>query len=140
MGIKHYVIYDGNCNFCVTFTQFLETFDKGKLFSYFPMQDKDSLQKFNISPKDCELGMILINSNNYDQRWQGSSAAEKIVELLPNGELFINAYRAISGLKWLGERTYLQVRDNRYNWFGSQEKTYYSQFNFNCKNNSDCSV
>ncbi len=140
MNIKYYVIYDGNCNFCVTFTQILESFDQGKLFSYFPMQDTDNLQRFNVSSEDCELGMILMNSDNLAQRWQGSSAAEKIVELLPNGELFINAYRAIPGLKWLGDKTYLQVRDNRYRWFGSREKTYYSEFNFSCQKDSDCSV
>lgn len=62
------------------------------------------------------------------------------MELLPNGQLFINTYRAIPGLKWLGDNSYLQIRDNRYKWFGSREKTYYPPYNFNCKNNPDCSI
>jgi predicted DCC family thiol-disulfide oxidoreductase YuxK len=34
--MKYQVIYDGNCNLCVTFTQLLERFDQGKLFDYIP--------------------------------------------------------------------------------------------------------
>ena len=137
--MKYHVIYDGNCNLCVTFTQLLENFDQGNLFNYISMQETNTLQQLNITPEDCKLGMILINSNDLTESYQGSDAAEKIVELLPNGQLFINAYRAIPGLKWLGDRTYLQVRDNRYQWFGSRQETYYSQYNFSCKNNSACS-
>ena len=36
--MSYYVIYDGNCNLCVTFTQLLETFDQGQRFQYIPMQ------------------------------------------------------------------------------------------------------
>jgi predicted DCC family thiol-disulfide oxidoreductase YuxK len=125
---KYYVIYDGNCNLCVTFTQLLENFDKGNLFNYIPMQETEILEQLNVSSVDCELGMMLINSNNLNERWQGSLAAEKIMELLPNGQLFINTYRAIPGLKWLGDNSYLQIRDNRYQWFGSREKPYYSTY------------
>lgn len=138
MTKKYYVIYDGNCNLCVTFTQLLENFDKGNLFNYIPMQNTEVLAQFKVTSDDCELGMILINSNNLSERWQGSLAAEKIMELLPNGQLFITAYRAIPSLKWLGDNSYLQIRDNRYQWFGSREKTYYSTYGLSCKNNPDC--
>ncbi|WP_017293946.1 thiol-disulfide oxidoreductase DCC family protein [Geminocystis herdmanii] len=135
MTKKYHVIYDGNCNLCVTFTQLLENFDKGNLFNYIPMQNIEILQQLNVTSLDCELGMILIDSENLNQRWQGSFAAEKIIELLPNGQFFINAYRAIPSLKWLGDKSYLQIRDNRYQWFGSRENTYYSTYDFSCKNN-----
>ncbi len=140
MNKKYHVIYDGKCNLCVSFTQLLENFDQGNLFNYIPMQNSDVLAQLNITADDCELGMILIDSDNLNQRWQGSSAAEKIIELLPNGSLFVNAYRAIPGLKWLGDHSYLQVRDNRYQWFGSRNETYYSPYNLNCNNNPDCAV
>jgi predicted DCC family thiol-disulfide oxidoreductase YuxK len=136
--MKYIVIYDGNCNLCVTFTQVLERFDQGKLFNYIPMQNKEILQQLNITPQDCELGMILVNPNKLDQRWQGSEAAEKIIELLPNGQLFINTYRRIPGLKWLGDKSYLQIRDNRYQWFGSRQKTYCSPYSVNCDHNPFC--
>jgi predicted DCC family thiol-disulfide oxidoreductase YuxK len=138
--MKYYLIYDGDCNLCVTFTQLLETFVQGDLFNYIPMQEVNLLPELNVMPKDCELGMMLINSKNLSERWQGSEAAEKIIELLPNGRLFLNAYRTIPGLKLCGDKTYLQIRDNRYQWFGRRQQTYYSQYNFTCQNNLDCTA
>jgi predicted DCC family thiol-disulfide oxidoreductase YuxK len=52
------------------------------------------------------MGMILINGRDReaalrdrDQRWQGSNAAEEITRLLPLGDLFIQAYRALPSMK-----------------------------------------
>lgn len=130
--MKYHVIYDGNCNLCVTFTQLLEQFDQGQLFDYIPMQDEANLQRFNITSEDCQMGMILIDGNNSDRRWQGSEAAEEIIALLPMGNAFINAYRLLPGIKGLGDRTYEQIRDNRYSWFGKRN-TYYSAYPFGCQ-------
>ncbi|MGK7879276.1 MAG: thiol-disulfide oxidoreductase DCC family protein [Crocosphaera sp.] len=136
----YHIIYDGNCNLCVTFTQLLAQFDQGNIFDYIPMQDQTTLQQFNITPKDCEMGMILIDGNNTKKRWQGSNAAEEIINLLPLGQAFILAYRALPGMKWLGDKTYEQVRDNRYNWFGKRDNTYQSPYPFGCHENDNCSV
>ena len=133
--MKYHVIYDGNCNLCATFAQLLEQFDRGSIFDYIPMQDKSTLAKFGITAQDCEAGMILIDGIQPEKRWQGSEAAEQIAYLLPLGDAFIAAYRAIPGMKWLGDRTYEQVRDNRYNWFGKRDTTYNSAYPFGC--NSD---
>ncbi|MBZ8179199.1 thiol-disulfide oxidoreductase DCC family protein [Oscillatoria salina] len=132
--MRYHVIYDGNCNLCVTFTQLLENFDRAQLFDYTPMQNEEMLQKFEISPKDCELGMILIDNEKHDRRWQGAAAAEEIVNLLPAGDLFIAAYRSLPGMKWIGDRAYEQLRDNRYTWFGKRETTYHSPFGCAAKN------
>ncbi|MGK7931102.1 MAG: thiol-disulfide oxidoreductase DCC family protein [Microcystaceae cyanobacterium] len=126
--MNYLIIYDGNCNLCVTFTQLLETFDQAKQFNYVPMQNEEVLKQYDITPKDCEMGMILINQTSPNQRWQGSGAAEEIVNLLPMGQAFIAAYRALPGMKFLGDRTYEQIRDNRYQWFGKRQKTYHSPF------------
>lgn len=126
--MTYYLIYDGNCNLCVTFTQLLEQFDQGKLFQYIPMQSTKTLKQWGITPGDCDLGMILFDSQQPQKKWQGSEAAEKIVKLLPLGEVFIAAYAAIPGAKWLGDRSYEQIRDNRYQWFGSREATYQSVY------------
>lgn len=128
----YHVIYDGNCNLCVTFTKLLATFDQGKLFNYIPMQDETTLQQFGITADDCQMGMILIDGGNRKRRWQGSDAAEEIAHLLPLGQAFIAAYRALPGMKWLGDQTYEQIRDNRYNWFGKRETTYQSPYPFGC--------
>lgn len=124
----YYVIYDGNCNLCVNLVRLLEQLDRGDRFRYSPMQDETILQQFSITPQDCELGMILIDADNPAQRWQGSAAAEEIGRLLPLGHLFVDAYRSLPGIKWAGDRTYEQIRDNRYALFGKRETTYQSRY------------
>uniref|UniRef100_A0A2P0ZGE4 Thiol-disulfide oxidoreductase n=1 Tax=[Tolypothrix] sp. PCC 7415 TaxID=373957 RepID=A0A2P0ZGE4_9CYAN len=126
--MTYYVIYDGNCNLCVTLVQLLENLDQGKLFRYSPMQDEQTLAQFGITPQDCEQGMILIDANAPERRWQGSDAAEEIGRLLPLGSVFVDAYRALPGVKWVGDRFYEQIRDNRYTIFGKRSSTYQSGY------------
>ena len=66
------------------------------------MQNKPVLTQFGITAEDCNLGMILIDSEQPTERWQGSSAAEEIARLLLLGDTFIAAYRSIPGMKWIG--------------------------------------
>jgi predicted DCC family thiol-disulfide oxidoreductase YuxK len=120
----YYVIYDGNCNLCVTLVQVLERLDRGQLFSYLPMQDETGLSQLGITTQDCEQGMILIDADALERRWQGSDAAEEIGRLLPLGSGFVTAYRALPGLKWGGDRVYEQIRDHRYGLFGKRDFTY----------------
>ncbi|MDJ0680385.1 MAG: DCC1-like thiol-disulfide oxidoreductase family protein [Xenococcaceae cyanobacterium MO_167.B52] len=134
--MQYHVIYDGNCNLCVTFTQLLEKFDQGNIFSYIPMQNESVLAEFGITSEDCNMGMILIDGNQTDRRWQGSNAAEEIANLLPLGNIFITAYRALPGIKDIGDQAYEQIRDNRYNWFGKRENTYNSAYPFGCNTKS----
>ena len=126
--MTYYVIYDGNCNLCTTLVQLLEKLDQGRQFQYAPMQDQETLRQFGIASQDCEKGIILIDANASRRRWQGSDAAEEIGRLLPLGEVFVNAYRAMPGVKWGGDRLYSQVRDNRYAWFGKRSDLYESAY------------
>lgn len=130
--MTYYVIYDGNCNLCSSLVQLLETLDKGQMFQYAPMQDGQILQRWGITPQDCEMGMILINADKPDQRWQGSAAAEEIGRLLPLGDVFVTAYRSLPGLKWMGDRVYEQVRDNRYTLFGKRSSVYQTAYSIDC--------
>ncbi len=137
--MSYYTIYDGDCNLCVTFVQQLEQIDRGNLFRYIPMQDKQTLAKFGVTEDDCQQGMMLINGEDLTQRWQGSAAAEAIGKLLPGVNLAIDLYRWIPGLKWLGDRGYLQIRDNRYQWFGKRNLTYLSPYQFQSCQADNCS-
>jgi predicted DCC family thiol-disulfide oxidoreductase YuxK len=120
----YWIIYDGRCNLCVSLVQALEQLDQGKLFRYVPMQDHTTLSQWQITPQDCEAGMILRSDSHPQQRWQGSNAAEEIARLFPLGGAVIAAYRQIPSLKWLGDQVYGQVRDHRYAWFGARSETY----------------
>lgn len=133
------VIYDGNCNLCVTLVQLLESLDSGKMFEYAPMQEEETLSRFGITPKDCEMGMILIDADAPQRRWQGSDAAEEIGRLLPIGIIFVEAYRALPGVKWAGDRIYEQIRDNRYTLFGKRAATYQSGYPISCSSQGTCS-
>lgn len=130
--MTYYVIYDGNCNLCSSLVQILENLDKGQMFRYAPMQDEQTLQRWGITPQDCELGMILIDGDQPRQRWQGSAAAEEIGRLLPMGDVFVTAYRGLPGFKWLGDRVYEQVRDNRYALFGKRKSVYQTAYSVDC--------
>ncbi|HBL14745.1 MAG TPA: thiol-disulfide oxidoreductase [Cyanobacteria bacterium UBA11162] len=136
--MKYHVIYDGNCNLCVTLVQILENLDKGQLFDYIPMQHEDACKNFGVTPQDCEMGMILMDGTSPDRRWQGSDAAEEIGRLLPMGDAFISAYRAMPGIKWVGDRAYEQIRDNRYSWFGRRSSTYKSAYPVGCNATEKC--
>ncbi|HEY9619429.1 MAG TPA: DCC1-like thiol-disulfide oxidoreductase family protein [Crinalium sp.] len=126
--MSYYVIYDGNCNLCVNLVKLLEELDQGKQFRYIPMQDQAGLTQMGIISEDCEMGMILLNPDAPEQRWQGSDAAEEIGRLLPLGEAFVAAYRALPGVKWGGDRLYAQIRDNRYTLFGKRSSVYQSLY------------
>lgn len=138
--MSYYVIYDGNCNLCTTLVQQLETLDKGQLFQYIPMQDKIALSHFGITAEDCEMGMILMDADAPEHRWQGSDAAEEIGRLLPGGNAFVAAYRALPGVKWMGDRVYEQVRDNRYTLFGKRSSTYHSAYPASFCSQGNCSI
>lgn len=124
----YYVIYDGNCNLCVSLVQGLEQLDRGRLFTYIPMQDQANLAVLGVTAQDCELGMLLIDAEQPSDRWQGSAAAEEIGRLLPLGAGLVAVYRSLPGVKWSGDRLYEQVRDNRYAWFGQRSQTYTSHY------------
>lgn len=134
--MSYHVIYDGNCNLCVTLVQLLENLDKGQMFRYTPMQDQETLNSWGITPQDCEMGMILIDADAPQNRWQGSDAAEEIGRLLPGSSAFVAAYRALPGVKWVGDRAYEQIRDNRYTIFGKRSSTYHSAYPVGCSTGS----
>jgi predicted DCC family thiol-disulfide oxidoreductase YuxK len=96
------------------------------------MQDQPLLQQWGITPQDCELGMILLDADAPNRRWQGTAAAEEIGRLLPMGDVFVNAYRSLPGLKWVGDRAYEQIRDNRYTLFGKRQSTYKTAYSVDC--------
>lgn len=128
LTMTYYVVYDGQCNLCVTFVRSLESLDKGEMFRFAPMQDTSTLQQWGIMPQDCQLGVILIDANAPERRWQGTAAAEEIGKLLPGGNVVVDTYRALPGVKWVGDRIYEQVRDNRYTLFGKRQNTYTSPY------------
>ena len=129
---KYYVIYDGNCNLCVSLVKLLEKLDQGKTFNYAAMQEMGVLSALDINEDDCQKGMILISTTTPQQKWQGSDAAEEIARILPTGDIFIKFYRLLPGFKNMGDGLYSYIRDNRYDLFGKTGETYFSDFPISC--------
>jgi len=125
---RFYVIYDGYCNLCVNLVKSLESLDQGRRFQYVPMQAEETLRSLAIAPEDCEQGMILLETQEPFRRWQGSDAAEEIGRILPLGSPLVEVYRQLPGVKWMGDRLYAQMRDNRYAWFGGRDRLYESAY------------
>ncbi|MGF1515214.1 MAG: thiol-disulfide oxidoreductase DCC family protein [Elainellaceae cyanobacterium] len=124
----YHVIYDGSCNLCVNLVKALETLDQGQRFRYIPMQDEVLIDRLDVTPQSCQLGMIVVDADQPQQRWQGSDAAEKIAQVLPLSQPIVAAYLAVPGLKQAGDRLYEQVRDNRYQIFGKRSQVYRSAY------------
>lgn len=126
--MSHLVIYDGTCNLCLRLVQLLERLDQGRQLRYAPMQDQETLSRFDINTQDCEQGMILVDIDSPERRWRGSEAIEEIGRLLPLGDQFIRAYRALPGLKKIGDHGYEMLRDRRYALFGQRSTPYQSNY------------
>jgi predicted DCC family thiol-disulfide oxidoreductase YuxK len=118
------IIYDGLCNLCSAGVQAVYALDQGRLFAYLPMQDETALATWGITPSTCAQGMILLDTRNPDQRWQGSTAVEQLATLVPGMATWVEAYRGMTGLKSWGDAGYAQIRDHRYEWFGRRATVY----------------
>jgi len=121
------VIYDGHCNLCVNLVRSLESLDEGQRLQYIPMQDRVALARYGLTPADGQAGMIVLNQSDPSQRWQGSDAAEVIVQLLPLAASLVKGYQA-SWLKPLGDQFYAYLRDRRYALFGQRQSLYRSAY------------
>ncbi len=126
--MNYLIIYDGDCNLCTGLVQLLENLDRGELFAYSPMQNLQVLAQYQLTLADMAQGVMLIDMHRPHLRWQGTSAIEEIARLLPTGAPFVHLYRQIKPLKWLGDRTYEQIRDYRYALFGKRSHTFVSQY------------
>ncbi|NJK33963.1 MAG: DUF393 domain-containing protein [Oscillatoriales cyanobacterium SM2_2_1] len=131
------VIYDGDCNLCTGWVQFLERGDRGQRFVFVPMQNGDLSSTYQITAADCELGLILLDLET-QQRWQGTAAIAEIGSRLPLAARLVWFYQQWSGLGWLGDRTYEFIRDRRYQLFGRRAETYTSPFSVECTSGGSC--
>jgi Protein of unknown function, DUF393. len=93
-----------------------------------PHAECGDLARFQLAIADMVLGVMLIDLNCPSIRWQGSSAIEEIAKLLPNAAPFVHLYLQIKPIKWLGDRTYEQIRNHRYALFGKRSHTFVSEF------------
>lgn len=129
------VIYDGNCNLCITFVKLLERLDRGQMFAFVPMQESETLTFLQITVKEMDHGVILLKGK---EKFQGTAAIQAIGEILPGGRVLVDLYTQLPGAKSVGDQGYSWVKDNRYQLFG-QCPTYRSDYPF-CPPAKGCSA
>jgi predicted DCC family thiol-disulfide oxidoreductase YuxK len=112
------ILFDGICNFCNYWVNFIIDHDKQNIFKFAALQSekgRELLDRFEL-PKDDFDSFILISQNKV---YKKSSAAFEIAKQL-NGRLRIFApFRFLP--KTLTDFVYDLVAKNRYKFFGKKD-------------------
>lgn len=112
------ILFDGVCNLCNGFVQFLIERDSDKRFRFAPLQSEigtELLAEFDLLNSKMDTMVVIEDDTYYTQ----SDAAIQIANHLGG------IYRAGIILKYLPKfvrnRVYNIVSNNRYDWFGKKE-------------------
>jgi predicted DCC family thiol-disulfide oxidoreductase YuxK len=115
---KHKVIlFDGVCNLCNSFVNFVIRNDKKEVFKFAPIQSdfgEIALKKHRINSKDTD-SIILIDDDNY---YIKSSAALYIAKELSGAYPLLFCFMIVP--KFIRNWIYDLVAKNRYKWFGKK--------------------
>jgi len=113
------ILFDGVCNWCVFWVQFIIRRDPGKTFHFASLQSpvgQKILEKLGLPGEDFKT-MILVENDRYFTK---SSAALKIIRRMSGLWPTLTVCTIIpSGIRDL---LYDFVAKNRYGWFGRKEE------------------
>ena len=116
---KHQIIlFDGVCNFCNFWVNFILDRDKNDIFRFTPLQSakgQELLKKFSLDTDDFETFVLIDGDNHYLK----STAALKILKYL-NSILKV-LYPLIFLPKFLRDPFYTIVANYRYKIFGKRD-------------------
>lgn len=113
------ILFDGVCDLCNGFVQFVIKRDPHKLFKFAALQStfgQDFLQRLGQNPKDLK-SIILIDG---EQFYTQSDAALNILKNL-KGYRFAAKFLMLFP-RFLRNSVYQIVAKNRYQWFGKKEQ------------------
>ncbi|MBN9350584.1 MAG: thiol-disulfide oxidoreductase DCC family protein [Chitinophagaceae bacterium] len=118
MEDKTIILFDGVCNLCNGFVNFVIRHDKRNQFMFAPLQSEigdDLLKKFDVTEKLSTI--VLIEKNKLFNR---STAVLKIMKKLSAGWKWFYALIIIP--KFIRDAFYKLIAKNRYHWFGRKEE------------------
>jgi predicted DCC family thiol-disulfide oxidoreductase YuxK len=118
MQNHHIILFDGVCNFCNFWVNFIIVRDKDDIFRFAALQSEAGqklLNKFNLKTDDFDT-FILIKSETYFTK---STAALKIARKL-NYPVKVSYY-FIFIPKFLRDLIYSLIAINRYKYFGKRD-------------------
>lgn len=116
---KKIILFDGVCNLCDSFVQFVIKHDRRDVFRFVPLQSdlgQQILKHIGIDPK--QIDSIVLYQPGIAYYYKSSAALEIAKEL---GGIFnlSTLFRIVpAGIRnWL----YDYVAENRYNWYGKKD-------------------
>ncbi len=112
------LLFDGVCNICNGFVQFVIKRDPEKQFRFVALQSdtgKKILQHLNLSTEDLSTAILIENEKIYTQ----SSVGLKIIKRMDVWFSFLSFLIILP--KSLRDFFYRIIANNRYKWFGQQD-------------------
>lgn len=113
------VLFDGVCNFCTNFVQFLIRHDHKKVFHFASLQSevgKKILLQHGLDPNSLNTSVLIAEGKSYLR----SAAGLRILKLLGGGWQFF--YVLIFVPAFVRDGVYGIIARNRYRWFGRREQ------------------
>lgn len=118
MEFKKIIVFDGYCNFCNFWVNFLIDRDANDIFRFVSLQSdpgQNLLRKFNLTTDNFDT-FVLIDSLKFYTR---STAAFTIANLLPFPYFLISYFRFLP--IFVTDAVYNIFAKNRYRFFGKRE-------------------
>lgn len=121
MSLSKIILFDGVCNLCNGFVQFVIKRDKKNTFKFASLQSeraKQLLHDYNFSENKLD-SIVLIDAVAH-KAWTESSAALRIAREL--GGIYGILYAFIILPRFFRDGLYRLVSRNRYRWFGRKKE------------------
>ena len=112
------ILFDGVCNLCSGFVQFVIDRDKESYFKFGSLQSEEArpyLEKCQLPASTLTSVVLYENGKCYTR----SEAALRIFKKLSGGWPILFGFMAVPG--FIRNRVYNFIATNRYRWFGKQE-------------------
>jgi predicted DCC family thiol-disulfide oxidoreductase YuxK len=112
------ILFDGVCNLCNGFVQFVIKHGKGYYFSFAALQSEYADQQFkNMDYKADGLASVVLIENN--KVYTQSTAALRILKRMKG--LYPLLYAFIIVPSFIRDAVYKWIAKNRYKWFGKTD-------------------
>jgi predicted DCC family thiol-disulfide oxidoreductase YuxK len=118
MKFNNIIIFDGLCNLCNTFVQFIIRIDQNGIFKFTPMQSETAgeiFKQYKIDFKNMDTVILLKNNTIFYQ----SDAVLEIVKALKYPWKAFYFFKFIP--KFIRDGIYNVIASNRYTWFGKRD-------------------
>ena len=112
------ILFDGVCNFCNGWVNFLIKQDKKKVFRFAALQSaagQQLLEKYGLQKEQFDSFFYIENEKVY----KASSAGLKLNKKLPFYWQWMQVFWIVP--KFMRDRLYNLIAKNRYKWFGKKD-------------------